>query len=107
MRNNIITAPLAVTSCPDFPVIQYADDTILVLPAEDVQLLQIKNLIFHYAAQIGLKVNCNKSMIILCIVAPGKIANIINILDCQLGSFSFTYLGLPLRIVCQPKIMED
>lgn len=42
MRNNIMCAPLQVNSCPDFPIIQYADDAILALPAEDMQLLQVK-----------------------------------------------------------------
>lgn len=36
---------------------QYADDTILVLPVVSSQLIQIKNLILHYADYTGLKVN--------------------------------------------------
>lgn len=45
MRNKIISPPLHVNSCPDFPVIQYADDTIVVLPSKHMQLMQIKNLL--------------------------------------------------------------
>lgn len=48
--------------------------------------------------QIGLKVNYNKSVAIPINVAQDKGSNILNILDCQLGSFPFTYLGLPLSI---------
>lgn len=33
MANHLIESPLQHQSCPDFPVIQYADDTLLVLPA--------------------------------------------------------------------------
>lgn len=96
MRNNIILAPLRINSYPDFPLIQYVDDTILVLPAEIIDLNQIRNLLLHFAAQTGLKVNYNKSVIIPMNVPAGKIELIQSTLGCQIGTFPFTYLGLPL-----------
>lgn len=92
MRNNIICAPLQVHSCSDFPVIQYVDDTILVLPAEITQLKQIENLLLHFTAQTG-----NHKFVIIPINVPAEKIDVIkNTLGCQLGSFPFTYLGLPL-----------
>ena len=60
MHTRIIHAPISCQACPGFPKIQYADDTILVLPAEARHLAQVKNLILHYTAFTGLKVNYDK-----------------------------------------------
>ena len=38
MAHGLLSAPLEVPSCRDFPVIQYADDTLLVMQAESIQL---------------------------------------------------------------------
>lgn len=96
MRNNIISAPLRSNSCPDFPVVQYADDTILVLTADITQVNQIRNLLLHFTTKTGLKVNYHKSVIIPINVSAAKLEIIKSTLGCQLGSFPFTYLGLPL-----------
>lgn len=61
MQNSLIESPLKHTSCPDFPIIQYADDTVLVLPAGANQLLHIKNLLLRFANYTGLEVNYSKS----------------------------------------------
>ena len=56
-RNDLITAPLIHQYSQDYPIIQYADDTILIANAEASQLHNIKNLLLHFAAYTGLKVN--------------------------------------------------
>lgn len=104
MNNNLIQPPLQESSCPDFPVIQYADDTILVLPAAPAQINQLKNLLLHYAEYTGLKVNY-KSMLVPMHVPADTLQILLSSLGCQQGSFPFTYLGLPMGI-SKPKI-ED
>lgn len=64
MANSLISSPIQHSTCPDFPVIQYADDTILLLPIEASQIQHIKNLLLHFAAYTGLKVNYSKSTIL-------------------------------------------
>lgn len=64
MMQNLIQAPIDSKACPQFPIIQYADDTILVFPAIPAQLAQIKNLLLHYSEFTGLKVNYGKSMLV-------------------------------------------
>ena len=64
MHHSLITSPLIHTSCPEYPIIQYADDTILVANADSRQLEHIKNLLLHYAAYTELKVNYSKSTLI-------------------------------------------
>lgn len=48
MNYNLIRKPLEAHPCPDFPVIQYADDTVLLMPACTRQLEQLKNLLMHF-----------------------------------------------------------
>ena len=42
---------------PDFPIVQYADDTLLVLPACANQLLALNDMLGIFAASTGLHVN--------------------------------------------------
>lgn len=44
MNNSLIEYPLRHASCSDFPIIQYVDDTVLVIPAAANQLLHIKKI---------------------------------------------------------------
>ena len=64
MRNGLISAPIHTNSDQDFPVIQYADDTILVMQANAAQLHQLKNLLMYFSTFIGLRVNYEKSVIV-------------------------------------------
>jgi hypothetical protein len=47
-----------------FPIIQYADDTIVVLPADVDQLRVFKGILEQYAAFTVLRVNYHKSSLI-------------------------------------------
>ena len=49
MRNNLVHPPLQHTTSVDFPIVQYADDTVLVPQADHRQVQHIKNLLLHYA----------------------------------------------------------
>jgi hypothetical protein len=46
-----------------FPIVQYADDTLLILQACPSQLLALKNLLLAFGAATGLKVNYDKTCI--------------------------------------------
>lgn len=46
------------------PVIQYVDDTILILPAYPTQAKLIKDILMDYATSIDLKLNFHKSTLI-------------------------------------------
>jgi hypothetical protein len=61
MQQDLIAAPLPGPACPDFPVIQYADDTLVVMKADGKQLLYLKAILQSFADSIGLTVNYNKS----------------------------------------------
>ena len=80
----------------DFPIIQYADDTILLLEADVNQLLHLKGILQNFATSTGLVVNYAKSSMIPINVHPDKLAVLASTFGCAIGSMPFTYLGLPM-----------
>lgn len=94
MNANLIQAPHFSHSNQDFLVIQYVDDTILIMPVEEPQILHLNNLLAHFSAQIGLKINYSKSVLVPLNVPDENLNIIIDLLVCKLGNFPLTYLGL-------------
>jgi hypothetical protein len=91
--------------CADFPIIQYADDTLLLMQADPDQLLCLKNLLCDFATSTNLKVNFHKSLIVPINVPDAKMATLAGLMECQIGTMPFTYLGLPTATT-KPR-MED
>jgi hypothetical protein len=72
MRNGFLSRPLPLTSSLDSSVIQYVDDTLLILPANEGQLLLLKNLLIDFGNATGLKVNYDKSNLIPINIPNGR-----------------------------------
>jgi hypothetical protein len=83
---------------PDFPIIQYADDTILIMEACPRQLFFLKAMLNSFAESTGLHVNYHKSNIYPINVTDQKMEILANTFHCKIGSMSFTYLGIPLGL---------
>lgn len=95
LQQGILKFPI-ITNETDFPVVQYADDTILLISAEMDQVVALKEILHKFGLSTGLKVNFQKSLIIPLNVDPVEVAALAAVLDCQVGSLPFPYLGLPL-----------
>lgn len=80
----------------DYPVIQYADDTLLIMEAYANQLFFLKALLKSFTDSTGLKVNYAKSQMLPINVTHEKMQILANTFGCQMGSLPFTYLGLPM-----------
>jgi len=89
----------------DFPIVQYADDTLLIMEADVNQLVLLKGLLDIFALSTGLTVNYSKSSMYPINVHPDRLAILATGFGCSTGSMPFTYLGLPMGIT-KPK-MED
>jgi hypothetical protein len=83
----------------DFPVIQYADDTLVIMKADENQLFCLKALLHTFAESTGLKVNYAKSSMIPINMNEDKLQHFTSTMNCQKGCFPFTYLSLPLGII--------
>jgi hypothetical protein len=94
--NNLLTLPLPERAGTDFPIVQYADDTLLVMEACPRQLQNLKELLHIFSSYTRLKVNYNKSLMVPLNLEEGKLAELAQVFGCQTGALRFTYLGLPL-----------
>jgi hypothetical protein len=101
----LLRAPLNVGYTSDFPIIQYADDTFLVMEACHQQLFVLNALLNTFADSMGLKVNYSKSSMVPIIVQPERLNHMVFTFNCVAGSLPFTYMGLPLRS-SKPTIQE-
>jgi hypothetical protein len=99
------THPLGSDFGGDFPIIQYDDDTLVILPADCCQLSHLREVLQTFASSTGLKVNFNKSFLVPINVAEEEWTSLTYALGCQLGSLPFTYLGLPLGTT-RPSIQD-
>jgi hypothetical protein len=94
----ILKLPIPFSRGSDFPIIQYADDTIMILEACPRQLFFLKAMLNSFADSTGLHVNYNKSNIYPINVSEQKMVVLANTFHCKIGSLPFTYLGLPLGL---------
>lgn len=101
----LLRLPLDLGFQQDFPIIQYADDTLLILEACQRQLFVLKALLNSFAQSTGLKVNYAKSNLVPINVSSEKLEILLGTFQCQAGSLPFTYLGLPLG-TSQLTVME-
>jgi len=95
-HDGILNHPLSNEFEEFFPIVQYADNTLLILPADAKQLFILKGLLRSFSDSIGLNVNFNKSCLLPINVSEAKLSHLAATFGCKTGSMPFTYLGLPL-----------
>lgn len=86
-------------------MIQYADDTLLIMEACSRQLWTLKALLHTFGESTGLKVNYSKSIIVPINTSNQKMQHLARTFNCEIGSLPFTYLGLPL-ILTKPRVID-
>ncbi|CAD6337433.1 unnamed protein product [Miscanthus lutarioriparius] len=89
-----ISHPLAPErSCP---ILQYADDTLLLIPAELGAVQTLESLLDQFSAATGLKINYHKSTLVPMHSSEAACSQFKAVLQCKVDSFPQVYLGLPL-----------
>jgi hypothetical protein len=101
----LLILPIDVGYSLDFPIIQYVDDTLLIMEACPQQLFVLKAILNTFADSIGLKVNYSKSNMIPINLNSDMLNHLVATSNYQAGSLPFTYLGLPLSS-SKPTIQE-
>jgi hypothetical protein len=94
----VMAPPLSRSANPDFPVIQYADDTLIVLKANAAQLICLKGILHAFSESTRLKVNYSKSCMMPINLDEDRLSHFARTLQCKQSNLPFTYLGLPLGI---------
>jgi hypothetical protein len=95
-QQGLFYLPIPNRDVHHFPIIQYADDTLLVMQADARQLFCLKALLHSFAISTGLKVNFHKSCLIPINVPNHKVPLLTGVFGCVQGQLPFTYLGIPL-----------
>ncbi|XP_073360718.1 uncharacterized protein [Aegilops tauschii subsp. strangulata] len=103
-RSGILHLPIPCHDL-DYPVIQYADDTLIILPADKDQLIALKDMFKVFSVSTGLDVNYHKSFIIPINVDTAVMTELAAAFGCQIGKMPFTYLGLPVGTT-RPKMVD-
>jgi len=91
----VLTHPISNNFGGDFPILQYADDTLLILPGDARTVFNLKFLLRSFS-DCGLHVNFSKSFLVPINMTNNRAQHLAQTFGCQLGSMPFTYLGLPL-----------
>jgi hypothetical protein len=104
-NDGIINLPIDESFGQSFPILQYADDTLLILPADPTQLGNLKDTLHKFTMSTGLKVNYHKSSMVPINISHERCQELANGFGCKTESLPFTYLGLPMGTT-KPKV-ED
>lgn len=75
-----------------YPVLQYAEDTLIVLQPNADQLQSLKDLLLQFSGATGLAINVQKSTFAPIHVDDDLSKNIVDILGCPVATFPQSYL---------------
>jgi hypothetical protein len=84
-------------------VIQYADDTLIILQGCPDQARMLKEILEAFSSTTGLTKNYSKSTFVPINLSDEEQTQISNILGCPVASFPQTYLGIPISDTKLPK----
>jgi hypothetical protein len=84
-------------------VLQYADDTLIVLQGEVAAAQELKSILHRFSEATGLKINFSKSTMVPIHMEQQLIQQCTDILGCSLQTFPQNYLGLPLSAYKLPQ----
>jgi hypothetical protein len=77
--------------------LQYADDTILMIQNQDESILNLKLILYSFGSMSGMKINYHKSEVFVIGEGEQVQMEIVEKLNCKLGRFRLTYLGIPIH----------
>jgi hypothetical protein len=86
-----------------FLIIQYADDTILIMKASQKELICLKVILEIFAQATGLRVNHGKSCLVPLNMDTEQATLLEGVFRCKIQDMSFTYLGRPMGTT-KPKV---
>ena len=104
-RNGTLSLPIETNFTESYPIIQYADDTLVILPADEVQIRSFIEILDNFSKFTGLVVNYSKSSMVPINMSDDKAQELANSFNCKKESMPFTYLGLPMGST-RPKVAD-
>jgi hypothetical protein len=102
-QEGLINLPIENSFGQRFPILQYADDTLLIMPADEEQLHSLKAVLQKFTRSTGLRINYHKSSMVPINISQERCHVLANAFGCKVEALPFTYLGLPLGST-KPKV---
>jgi hypothetical protein len=84
------------------PVLQYADDTLIIIRAVPEHVANLKNVLDSFSAATGLVINFHKSTFVPIKTDQETALAMAHAFGCAVSSFPQIYLGLPLSLPISP-----
>jgi hypothetical protein len=91
-----ISLPLEESFGQKYPILQYVDDTLLIMPADAAQLNSLKIILTLFSTSTGLQVNYHKTTLVPINIDTEHAQTLAQSFGCKVASLPLTYLGLPL-----------
>jgi hypothetical protein len=88
LANNLVENGIAL--------LQYADDTILLIQDNADQAVNLKLILYIFETMFGLKINFEKSEVMMVLDDEEKAQFFASLFNCQQGSWPIKYLGTPV-----------
>jgi hypothetical protein len=95
-QQGLFQLPIPSRDEASFPIIQYADDTVMIMKASQRELLCLKGLLESFGQSIGLRINYAKSCLVPLNMSEEKAELLARVFGCKIQGMPFTYLGLPM-----------
>jgi hypothetical protein len=92
----VLKHPLSDSFGGDYSIIQFVDDTLVILPGDARTLFNLKGLLRSFSDSTRLHVNLGKTFLVSINMDENGANHLARTFGCQLGTMPLTYLGLPL-----------
>jgi hypothetical protein len=76
--------------------LQFTNDTLILIESSLQGIVILKPLLLSFENMFGLKINLGKSEAIVVGTTDAEKVRWASLINCKLGSFPFTYLGMPM-----------
>ena len=86
----VLKHPLSDSFQNDYPIVQYGDDTLLIMPGDAGVLVNLKCLLRSFSNFTGLHVNFAKSYLLPINMNNDRATHLANTFGCKVGGMPFT-----------------
>jgi hypothetical protein len=97
-QNHLVTGLIPHLIPRGVVILQYADDTIMCLEDDLLKARNVKILLYLFEQMSGLKINFEKSEVIMVGGDTNLTLAYAEIFNCQGGFFLIKYLGVPISV---------
>jgi hypothetical protein len=104
-QNGLITGLASNLVENGIAILQYADDTILLIQDSEEQAVNLKLIMYIFESMSGLKINFEKSEVMMILEDEIKAHNFAALFNCQQGCWPIKYLGTPVSAK-RPSVAE-